>query len=354
MTYKIKYVEGKNLHLLEKDWKELQHGKEMTLFQSYEWFQTLLKYYIPEDTNEFESCYAVVEKNDTPCIIAPLWIIKRRFRLLNQKGVYLLGRGSFSDYLNFVYYVFNADAFDCLLKDLSLRYGVKFCTFENLKEDTSLYRHVVANYEVIVNSESPCVGLRLPCSVEEYHIILSKNSRQNLRTAQNRLKKDGESLIYNFDDQHIDRNRCMEIRESKLSVKYSQTSLYFKYKYRILNRLRYMFPGFNPIITFPDSKLMTACDKAGNLRAFFNYSYDSNKTCIRVMAAGTDLDFARYSPGMLLMYNFILNAIKEGKMKEVDFTRGDEKYKFSLGGQQRLNHTLKIRIRKQSTTLHFS
>ena len=88
---------------------------------------------------------------------------------------------------------------------------------------------------------------------------------------------------------------------------------------------------------------MTACDEEGHLRAFFNYGYDSDGQCIRVMTAGTDLDFARYSPGVLLMYNFILNAIEAGQIKEIDFTRGDEKYKFSLGGQQRTIHTVKFR-----------
>ena len=44
------------------------------------------------------------------------------------------------------------------------------------------------------------------------------------------------------------------------------------------------------------------------------------------------------------MYNFITNAIQDNIIKEVDFTRGDEMYKFALGGQLRINHTIKIRI----------
>jgi CelD/BcsL family acetyltransferase involved in cellulose biosynthesis len=62
------------------------------------------------------------------------------------------------------------------------------------------------------------------------------------------------------------------------------------------------------------------------------------------MDAGTDLDFARYSPGMLLMHQFILKAIQEGKLQIVDFTRGDEKYKFALGGQLLFNHRVKIKL----------
>ena len=344
MAYNIRYVKGIHLDQIQDEWKALESGDEMTMFQSFLWHLVLLEQYIPMDTDKFESIYAIVESDGLPCMIAPLWVVKKTFRLLNQKGIYLLGRGCFSDYLNFVYQTFDGNAFDYLLRDLSQRYGANRFFFENIREATSIYRYIIDNYMVSKNSEYPCVGLSLPSSMEEYHRMLSKNSRQNIRTANNRLKKDGRSLIYNFDDQQVDRNRCLEIRESKLLVKYSDFPLMYKYKYIILNHLRYQFNSFIPFMCYSESKVMTACDGEGNLRAFFNYGFDTKEKFIRVMAAGTDLEFARYSPGMLLMYNFILNSIQEGSLKEIDFTRGDEKYKFSLGGHQRLNHTIKFSI----------
>ena len=78
----------------------------------------------------------------------------------------------------------------------------------------------------------------------------------------------------------------------------------------------------------------------GDLCAFFNYAYDEPHKRIVIMAAGTDLTFARYSPGMLLMYNFIKQCIQEGSYEEIDFTRGDEKYKFALGGKLHENHSI--------------
>ena len=344
MKYNIRYIEAKCLNIIKEEWMELQTGKEMTFFQSYQWHKMLLEHYVPTDTREFESIYAIVESNGHPCMIAPLWVVKKTFRFLNQKGRYLLGRCSYSDYLNFVYQTFDPDAFDYLINNLSRLYGVNYFTLEDFRESTSVYNHILNNYELCRNSEYPCVGIRIPSSVEEYHKSLSKNSRQNLRTANNRLNKDGRELYFNFDDQQVDKKKCLEIREARLIAKYSEFSLLTKYKYRFLNRLRFHFQGFTPITTYSGSKVMTASDENGNLRAFFNYGYDLDGTCIRVMAAGTDSDYARYSPGMLLMYNFILNAIEEGKLKEIDLTRGDEKYKFSLGGQQRLNHTIKFKI----------
>lgn len=344
MTYSIKYIPAKDLEMIQTVWKELETGEEMTLFQSYDWFKTLLKYYVPNDTKYFESVYAIVESDGQPCMIAPLWIIKRSFKILNRKGVYLIGRFSFSDYLNFVYQHFDPKAFDWLMQDLHHKYGVSQITFENFREDTSIYQYVVNSYHITENKEFPCVTLQLPTSVEEYNKMLSKNSRQNLRTASNRLQKDGLKLVFNDDDLQVDRQQCMKLRESKLSVKYAEFSLLWKYKYRIINRLRFRFTSFNPITRFSTSKVMTVYDGDKNLRAFFCYGYDPNLKAIRVMAAGTDLDFARYSPGMLLMHQFILKAIQEGQLKVIDFTRGDEKYKFALGGKLCLNHRIKLRL----------
>lgn len=345
MAYSVKYIGGKYLELIQEEWISLEVGEEMTLFQSYKWYQMLARQYVPTDTEYFESIYALVKSDGQPCMIAPLWIVKKSFRFVNQKGIYLLGRNSFSDYLNFIYLYFDECAFDFLLNDLSRKYDMSLYVFENLRENTSLYRHILEKYEVRKNKDYPCVGLDLPSSVDDYHNMLSKNSRQNLRTANNRLKKNKKILKYDFDDKLTDPNRCIALRESKLVAKYARVPLYVKYKYRILNRLRYHFPIVIPILDYSESKVMTAYDEEGYLRAFFNYGYDVSGTRVRVMAAGTDLDFAYYSPGMLLMYNFILKSIVDGKIKEIDFTRGDEKYKFSLGGQLRLNRTLKFKMK---------
>jgi len=345
MTYNIKYVPAKDMERIQDEWKALETGEEMTLFQSYEWYQMLLEKYIPEDTKNFESVYAVVEANGKACMIAPLWIIKRSFRILNKKGGYIIGRFSFSDYLNFIYLTFDADAFDFLMKDLRRRYGIKKICFEDyFRESTSIYQHVIKSYSIIENKKFPCVTLQLPHTIEEYNKMLSKNSRQNLRTANNRLQKDGKTLIFNDDDQQVDRQECMRLREAKLSVKYADFSLYWKYKYRIIHRLRYRFSSFNPLTHFSHSKVMTAHDENGVLRAFFNYDYDPTRKAIRIMAAGTDLGFARYSPGILLMHQFIEKAIKQGRLEIIDFSRDDEPSKFALGGNLCYNHRVRYKI----------
>lgn len=347
MNYSVDYFPSKRLCDIKDIWKTLEQGKDMSLFQSYDWYIMLLNCYIPEDTNNFISVFAVVSCDNHPCMIAPLWIIKHSFRFINKKGIYLLGRDSYSDYLNFIYQQFDGNAFDYLIADIVKKYNVRKCTFENIRESTDFYQHIIHfNCYSAEDVRESCVSLDVPTSLEGYQSLLSKNARQNLRTANNRLLKDGRNLILCFDDKEVDKNHCLEIRESKLSVKYAKVSSLRKYKYRFVNKLLYHFPRFTPILTYSKSKVMTAKDENGNVRAFFHYAYDSDGHCVRVMSAGTDLDYARYSPGMLLMYGFIKWIIEEGTVHVVDFTRGDEKYKFVLGGDLNYNHKITISINR--------
>lgn len=339
MSLTIEYIPATLLKNIKQEWSILENGVDMTLFQSYDWNIILLDHYVPKDTKSYQSLYALVKKDGKECLIAPLWIAKRTFRLLNKKGVYLLGRDSYSDYLNIIYNDFIPEAFDFLLKDIQHRYHQSHFIFEHLNETTSLFKHITHSYKILEDQKEPCVYLQIPSSLEDYHKILSKHSRQNLRTANNRLNKDGLSIDYNMEDYSIDKKTCLDIRESKLSVQYEKVPIIKKYKYRIVNRLLYHFPRFTPITVYKDSKIMTATIN-NKLCAFFHYAYDEPHNKIVIISAGTDLTYARYSPGMLLMYNFIKQVISEQKYKGIDFTRGDESYKFALGGKLNYNHNL--------------
>ena len=170
MAYEVRYISGMHLDEIREEWIALQTGNEMTIFQSYRWYKMLQEHYVPADTGEYESIYAVVESDGKPCMIAPLWVVKKTFRILNQKGVYLLGRCSFSDYLNLIYQRFDECAFDYLLDDLSLRYDVKYCTFENFRDSTSVYHYIIGKCKLYRNSEYPSVLAFV------YHLLLKSTT----------------------------------------------------------------------------------------------------------------------------------------------------------------------------------
>lgn len=323
----ISIVEYKQL---EADWRRLEMGHDMTIFQSYEWYKMFIERSAPSNTFYYESVLAVVKDNGVVSLIAPLWVVKHTFRIVNKKGVYILGRDSWSDYLNFVYDTLTFDMVKTLIAAVCRRYELHDFIFEQLRS-TSLLFDYLKMLKSDFNADSVCVSLVLPPSVEVYFSQLSKNTRQNIRTAYNRLSKDNLDIRFVFDDANVDKERCLQIRQDKLKKKYDEVSIIRKTKYRLRNKLLYHFPRCQPIYDYPDSKVMAAYIN-DDLSAFFNYVVDSNSKSIMIIAAGTNLNYLKYSPGILLMYNYICQTIKENRFRFVDFTRGDERYKIALGG----------------------
>ena len=82
----------------------------------------------------------------------------------------------------------------------------------------------------------------------------------------------------------------------------------------------------------------------GELAAYFNYGLDKYHKRVVLMAVGTNEKYGWYSPGMLLIYEYILKQLDNADIEVVDFTRGNEKYKYSLGGKEHFNHHLAFKV----------
>lgn len=339
-NFSIEYVAKAEFHSLTEEWNSLECGKEMTFFQSFGWNEMIAMHCIPEDTFFYESRYVVVRAEGKAILIAPLFIIKHDYMLINKKGIYFIDDRGWTDYLNCIYNKFIPEAFIYMLSHVSNKYNINLFNFCQLKESTTSYQFIVNNYQVKDDDKYSCVSLSIPSESEEYIKLLSKNARQNIRTANNRIAKDGLSLSCVFDDLYVDKIKCIEIRQAKLSLQYSKVSKLRKYKYRIMDKLRINYGKCIPILDFEMSKVMTAYINH-EIGAFFNYVIDKNTNSVVIISAGTNMKYARYSPGILLMFNYINQIIsKHERYCVIDFTRGVEKYKFTLGGSTTSNHNI--------------
>ena len=64
------------------------------------------------------------------------------------------------------------------------------------------------------------------------------------------------------------------------------------------------------------------------------------------MAAGVNIDYSRYSPGIVSLNAFIKNLIEFDNVDEIDFTRGNEPYKYAVGGTEHFIETISFKIDK--------
>ena len=179
--------------------------------------------------------------------------------------------------------------------------------------------------------------------------MLSKNSRQNIRTAFNRAKTDGVSFVFNFDDNVVDLDEFEKYRNIRLLDKnQSHQGVISRLKgfisSKILRRGYYKFPDYNPFTHDGDSKFMTIKSNEGELCAAFNYGLDKEHSQIVLMAVSTNPKFYKYSPGILVLYEYILKEIENKGIQLIDFTRGNERYKYVLGGKEHYNVKLVFEV----------
>ncbi len=337
----IIYKTLQELPSLQEDWERLEKGSDMTYFQTYSWY-IMLKNIFEDKFSDLEIVFVLISNKGIITLIAPFVIYRQTKRLINRKGIYFFGRKGWSDYLNIIYDHFLSEDVDALLLDVKKKYGINTFFFEQIKENTMLYKYFKGKGVIQKDISYQSFGLEMPPSISDYHHLLSKHARQNIRTAQNRICKNGIAMHFIFDDKNVDKMECIRMRENRVVTKEKRNikqSFINGIKNFARRRLIDKYPDYIPLIEDPQSKIFTAYigDK---LCAFLNYGIDIKHKSIVLMAVGIDNDYAKYSPGILSLYSFICSCIKENKVEYFDFTRGNESYKVVLGGKESLIHNI--------------
>ena len=332
---------------LKSVWEVLERGSEMTYFQTYRW-NTMLLSGVPNDSAWSETCFVVAYREQQPIMIAPLWIIKKTYRIVHKPAVFVLGTGGWSDYLNFIYDSFYPEAVKAILEYVKKSYGYLPMTFSSLKGSSSLARYLQTSQLVLSDVMGQCVTLDLPQTYEAWWQSLSKHTKQNIRTAKNRLEKDGIDYTLCFDNQEIDKHYCIAVRNARSQKKLTRDEGKVSLPKCVKRWIKSKFcsipcKGYMPILDDEGAMVMTICNQQ-ELMAYFHYSIDPVHRQVVVLSAGVVDKYTKYSPGIILMTAFIDILISNQDIISVDFTRGDEPYKLALGGNRMENHTITIQL----------
>lgn len=122
MKFEYKIISSEqDMVSLEPMWKELEHGAEMTVFQSYDWNVLLVEQWMKFRYNRrFTKIYIFqVIEDDKVVLIAPMIVQRKSFGIKwlgRKKGIYFLGIESYSDYMNMIYDHVENSWFDFMLK----------------------------------------------------------------------------------------------------------------------------------------------------------------------------------------------------------------------------------------------
>ena len=333
-------------------WEKLEIGSEMTVFQSLKWNKLLyMEWYNYKYNRLFSKVEVYVIENENDLMIVPT-IIQLRDTYLKgvigrRRGIYILGQGSYSDYLNFVYNAFSETMVLAFINHVREKYSDYKLYFSNVREDTMLCKYLNKNYKWEVNTVS--VSLNVPKNKEEFDKMLSKHTRQNLRTALNRMNKD--LMQYEWcekgiivDDTYL--NKLVKLHMKRMKTKNSDDSSFLnKIKAEIKLQLLLYREKNNNIVresmcTMKNSFILIVKLK-GNLVGYI-YGLKESNGIIRIMQNCIDEEYKFYSPMFRGIYDYIAANCGESELREIDFTRGDEDYKYKLGGQEVSLYNFKI------------
>lgn len=332
-----------DLEELKSIWKELERGPEMTVFQSYDWNVLL---YREESRKKFFSLFTdmviyLLKLGESYEVMLPVIIQKHTNETKwfgRKKGIYIWGDGSYSDYLSAIYSVnATSEEFSAIIERIKFDYQKMPIFFNDIREFTR-FSNYLTEKAIRVIKQDVSVQVEMTLLREEYEKSLSKSVRQNIRTAKNRMMKagldyrieicgkiDDESLIEKLTEIHI--ARMAQKNTNKVDLVHAMSS-YVRIKYRT-NREQN-----NNIISesmkVMDNSCLVICYLNNDIAGYLYGLID--RDTIRIMQNCVKEDYKFYSPMFRGAYDFILMQYDNDDIKIVDFTRGNEQYKYNLGG----------------------
>ncbi len=275
-----------------------------------------------------------------------------------SKGVFFIGSGGETDYHDLVYFSENVESEDIqfLIDSIAKKFSVTSFSFLQIRKESPLSKWAELN-GIEPYKDNECASITLSGSYDEYFKSLSKSVRQNIRTANNRVKKDEHSTAFAiYEEQVIPTGLKLELltlyekrriiktkKEGNDGLKnwfFERVRAYRKKKYNIISEVMGYAKG-----TF------LGVYKIDNIVAAYCFGLKKNNDELCIMQVSINDDFDRYSPGMLLLTNVFQTILDDNRSILFDLTNGNERYKFSLGAVSSYTNYYRFEINKGATLM---
>lgn len=318
---------------LRKSWKELEHQstEDTSVYQSY--FinriakQRLLAYILQQ--RYFPQYIEVIENGKTRLIVpvCKYWAENNYCSLGKFNG----------------FQVYDVICAQNTTKDDFFRYFSAILnklqpgnlTFHNVPKNSLLYCCVRDDLfkelgYICTASENENVCIHTNGQYDVWYNNLSKSTRQNIRTAYNRMKADDIHMSYEiFHGQRLTRkqlDRVIDLYCSRHAMRYDvQTSpvkkLYLKYFDFSTTCLQKHKDNFSAIVYMN-----------GEIAAFMAGLVEKKGSSVIIPRLSISDSFSRYSPGVVLINETIKVLTEEKNIGNLDLSKGAEGYKKAMGG----------------------
>lgn len=191
-----------------------------------------------------------------------------------------------------------------------------------------------------VTKKQPCVNIVFYDDYSQYYKGLTKSVRQNLRTAYNKVNKENVEL----------RLECKRGGEIDRSLIKQQLKIYNKRNSEqrrgkdkgFIGKFKQLY--FDPLTLYSLEAKSTWSFSLylNNELCGFMIGFETNFNSIVIPRLAIDSKFAKYSPGKLLINEAVKYLIDNSSIRNIDLSRGDEKYKYDMGGSTHWNYSFEL------------
>ena len=299
-------------------WQE--HGDELrweTVFVLPPWVKVWRQAFAPET----EPHLLTVRQEAKVIGIAPL--------LIREGTASIIGSPDICDYVDFIVAPGKeSDFFGALLEDLKQK-GVSRLGLGTLRPDSTAVSSLIAvarkfGYKVFCHQDDVSLEVDLPATWDEYLQMLNSKQRHEVRRKLRRLEEAG-SINYRIieeseavpDFMDVFLRLFVESRKDKATFMTDEIAAFFDAMVREMAEAGLLRAGILEVGSTPVAGVI---------------AFDYNDT-IYLYNSGYDLQYRSLSVGILSKALYIKDSIQRGK-KRFDFMKGDERYKYHLGGKE--------------------
>ena len=309
---------------LRKYWKQLESNPSVYPYQYYDLFRILKHHYFFYSlrNKEFPVFYAAFEGRNCLAVFPLCKCLSRGDKQCKTMGA------SASMQLNDAVYSesLTAEQMKEILQKLVQKAGtIRFCF---VPEKSLLSQVLLGIVEPTRKNENVEIDASQP--YEAYVASLSKNTRQNIRTAYNRLKSDEHSYeVETIADSPIpaaELQRLMDVYIERRNHHYEDVSSFRNWILRHYH--------FNTIaLSALDNSIYVILKIDGKIAAFWGGYRDHCSSRVLIPRLAINDEFARYSPGALLINESMKILNTQYGLSVMDLSAGGEQYKYTMGGK---------------------
>ena len=325
--YHIREIKSeKDLIEIRESWNKLFNGKNAySHFQSFEWLQLYIKYVFKDKSF---ICIYLLYRDNNLIAIAP-FVKKRKYLFWEYR---LCQENTQADYLDLIYDDLEPFELETFLKGILRTHCLSSIIIKKMPESskTLFLMDKIINIKAYRISKDKCVQIRMYESFTEYSERLGKSTKKEIRSVENKIKKDFARIEVNIlDSKALNTN----IVEDLMNIYLTRRIVKFGKEIREINYFEFI-----KAYILQNKDAFVSLLRLNEKIVAFNIGFFSGNGRLEILITSFDSEYGRYQVGNYLLYNSLRQIIESGLVREkgitfYDLGLGDELYKIKYGGE---------------------